>query len=113
VLRLFSDAHAGRSGPVHIAGRQLTLRLSPRFCRDADRHDQQRQDATRYLQCAERLGVSGTNRGLKAKGNEMRVFVASLIVLSVLYFWDNNYNDGKLLDGLESMRRDIFHNVFR
>jgi hypothetical protein len=71
------------------------------------------QDATRYLQCAERLGASGANRGLKAKGNEMRVFVTSLIVLSVLYFWDNNYNDSKLLDRLESMRRDIFHNMFR
>jgi len=43
----------------------------------------------------------------------MRVFVASLIVLSVLYFWDNNYNDGKLLDGLESMGRDVSHNMFR
>jgi len=29
----------------------------------------------------------------------MRIFVASLIVLSVLYFWDKDYNNGKLLDG--------------
>jgi hypothetical protein len=43
----------------------------------------------------------------------MRIFVASLIVLSVLYFWDNNYNDGKLLDGLESIGRGISHNMFR
>ena len=42
----------------------------------------------------------------------MRVFVASLIVLSVLYFWDKDYNNGKLLDGLDSMQRDIFHSMF-
>jgi hypothetical protein len=35
----------------------------------------------------------------------MRIFVASLIVLSVLYFWDNDYNNGRLLDGLDSTRR--------
>jgi hypothetical protein len=43
----------------------------------------------------------------------MRVFVASLIVLSVLYFWDKEYNNGRLWDGLDSMRRDIAHSVFR
>ena len=42
----------------------------------------------------------------------MRVFVASLVVLSVLYFWDQNYNNGKLLDGLDSMQRDISHSMF-
>jgi hypothetical protein len=42
----------------------------------------------------------------------MRTFVASLIVLSVLYFWDNNYNNGKLLDGLNGIRRDIAHSMF-
>jgi len=42
----------------------------------------------------------------------MRVFVASLIVASVLYFWDKDYNNGKLLDGLDSMRRSISHNMF-
>jgi len=42
----------------------------------------------------------------------MRDFVASLIVLSVLYFWDKGYNDGKLLDGLDSMRRAISHSMF-
>jgi hypothetical protein len=42
----------------------------------------------------------------------MRVFVASLIVVSVLYFWDKDYNNGKLLDGLDSMRRSISHNMF-
>jgi hypothetical protein len=42
----------------------------------------------------------------------MRSFVASLIVLSVLYFWDKDYNDGKLLAGLDSMRRAISHSMF-
>jgi len=42
----------------------------------------------------------------------MRIVVASLIVLVVLYFWDQNYNNGKLLDGLDSMRRSISHQVF-
>jgi hypothetical protein len=43
----------------------------------------------------------------------MRIFVASLIVLAVLYFWDTDYNNGKLLDGLDSMRRAISHSMFR
>jgi hypothetical protein len=42
----------------------------------------------------------------------MRVLVASLIVVTVLYFWHQNYNQGQLLDGLESMLRDISHSVF-
>jgi hypothetical protein len=42
----------------------------------------------------------------------MRVFVASLIALSVLYFWDKDYNNGKLLGGLDSMRQSISHNMF-
>jgi hypothetical protein len=45
--------------------------------------------------------------------NEMRIFVASLIVLAVLYFWDKDYNNSKLLDGLDSMRRAISHSMFR
>ena len=42
----------------------------------------------------------------------MRIFVASLIVLAVLFFWDKDYNNGKLLDGLDRMRRAIAHSVF-
>jgi hypothetical protein len=42
----------------------------------------------------------------------MRILVASLMVLAILYLWDKNYNNGKLLDGLDSMRRSIAHNVF-
>jgi len=43
----------------------------------------------------------------------MRSFVAALIVLAVLYFWDKEYNNGRLLDGLDSMRRSISHSMFR
>jgi hypothetical protein len=42
----------------------------------------------------------------------MRFFVAALIVLGVLYFWDRDYNNGKLLDGLDSMRQAISHSMF-
>jgi hypothetical protein len=42
----------------------------------------------------------------------MRVFVASLVVLSVLYFWDRDYNNGRLLDGLDSMRQSISRSMF-
>jgi hypothetical protein len=42
----------------------------------------------------------------------MRTLVASLIVLSALYFWDKNYNSGKLLDELNGMRRDIARGMF-
>jgi hypothetical protein len=42
----------------------------------------------------------------------MRAFIASLIVLSVLYFWDKDYNNGRLLDGLDSMRQAISHSMF-
>jgi hypothetical protein len=42
----------------------------------------------------------------------MRVLVASLIVVTVLYFWDQNYNQGQLLDGLVSMLRAISHSMF-
>jgi hypothetical protein len=43
----------------------------------------------------------------------MRIFVALLIVLSVLYFWDIEYNHGTLSDGLRSMGRSISHNIGR
>jgi hypothetical protein len=41
----------------------------------------------------------------------MRVIVASLIVLSVLFFWDQSYNNGTLSDGLRSMGRSIAHSM--
>jgi hypothetical protein len=37
----------------------------------------------------------------------MRTFMASLIVLSVVYFWDKDYNNG-----LEHMGQEISHNMF-
>jgi hypothetical protein len=42
----------------------------------------------------------------------MRFFVASLIVVAVLYFCDQEYNNGKLSDGLSSMGRAISHSMF-
>jgi hypothetical protein len=49
--------------------------------------------------------------GLKAKGKRDANLVASLIVLSVLYFCDKDYNGGRLFDELDSMRRAICQNV--
>jgi hypothetical protein len=37
----------------------------------------------------------------------MRILMASLAVLAVLYLWDKDYNNGKLLDGLGRMGQDI------
>jgi hypothetical protein len=37
--------------------------------------------------------------------------VALLIALSVLYFWDVEYNHGTLSDGLRSMGRSISRNI--
>jgi hypothetical protein len=42
----------------------------------------------------------------------MRILIVSLVVLAALYFWDKDYNNGKLLDGLESMGRSIAHHMF-
>jgi hypothetical protein len=38
---------------------------------------------------------------------EMRVLIATLIVLATVYFWDREYNYGRLFDGLDSMVRSI------
>jgi hypothetical protein len=43
----------------------------------------------------------------------MRIFVATLIVLAVVYFWDDQYNNGKLSDGLRSMGRSMSHSIGR
>jgi hypothetical protein len=58
------------------------------------------------------LACRSIGGGGRRRGNEMRVFVASLIVLSVLYFWNKDCNNGRLLDGLDSMRRSISHSMF-
>jgi hypothetical protein len=42
----------------------------------------------------------------------MRFFLASLIVLAVLYFCDAEYNNGSLSDGLLAMGRSISHSLF-
>ena len=63
-------------------------------------------------QAARAFVGSASDLWLKAKGNDMRVFVASLVVLSVLYFWDRGYNNGRLLDGLDSMRQSISRSMF-
>jgi hypothetical protein len=67
----------------------------------------------------QRKGVLNSRTGLlrlwprgRRRGSEMRIFVASILVLTVLYFWDKDYNNGKLVDGLEGMRRSIAHHVF-
>ncbi len=57
--------------------------------------------------------VSVRSIGAEGEGEmTIRILIASLIVLAVLYFWDKDYNNGRLLDGLDSMRRSIAHNVF-
>jgi len=42
----------------------------------------------------------------------MRLFIAALIVTTVMYFWDKDYNNGRLFDGLDSMRRSMAHSFF-
>jgi hypothetical protein len=41
----------------------------------------------------------------------MRFFLAILVALVVVYFYDAEYNYGKLFDGLQSMGRAIFHSM--
>jgi hypothetical protein len=41
----------------------------------------------------------------------MRFFVVALVVLAVLYFWDLNYNNSTLSDGVIRMERSIFHHM--
>jgi hypothetical protein len=41
----------------------------------------------------------------------MRVFVAFLVVLFAAYYWDAEYNYGKLSDGVRDMARDITHHM--
>jgi hypothetical protein len=40
------------------------------------------------------------------------MFVAFLIVLAVAYFWDANYNDGRLSDGVRSMVRSMSRSIW-
>ena len=59
-----------------------------------------------------RIGLLKLWPRVRRRESEMRIFVASIVVLTVLYFWDKDYNNGKLVDGLEGMRRSIAHHVF-
>jgi hypothetical protein len=43
--------------------------------------------------------------------NEMRIFLAILIALAVVYFCDAEYNQGNFVDGIQSMGRAISHSV--
>jgi hypothetical protein len=42
----------------------------------------------------------------------MRIFVPALIVVAVLYFWDKECHNGRLLDGFGSMWRSISTTYF-
>jgi hypothetical protein len=44
-------------------------------------------------------------------GQKMRMFGAFLIFIAVTYFWDAEYNNGRLADGVRSMGRSIVHNM--
>jgi hypothetical protein len=48
------------------------------------------------------------NRDLEVS---MRMFVAFVIVLGIVYLWDAEYNYGKLADGIFSMGRAIGHSM--
>ena len=45
------------------------------------------------------------------KGGEMRIFVALLIVLAALCYWDVNCNNGTLSDSVIRMERSMFHHM--
>jgi hypothetical protein len=44
-------------------------------------------------------------------GKAMRLVVAGLIVVAIVYYWDVEYNHGILADGLASMLRSISHSM--
>jgi hypothetical protein len=41
----------------------------------------------------------------------MRIFLAILVALAVVYFCDAEYNQGKLFDGVQSMGRAMSHSM--
>jgi hypothetical protein len=41
----------------------------------------------------------------------MRIFIAFLIFIAVTYFWDAEYNNGRLADGVRSMGRSMLHSI--
>jgi hypothetical protein len=42
-----------------------------------------------------------------------RIFTAFLICIAITYFWDAEYNNGRLADGARSMGRSIVHSMAR
>lgn len=43
----------------------------------------------------------------------MRMIVAFLVAVSLVYVWDAEYNNGRLADGVVGMGRSITHNMGR
>jgi len=43
----------------------------------------------------------------------MKMFMAVLAAIAIAYFWDTQYNNGRLTDGLVSMGRSISHSMLR
>ena len=41
----------------------------------------------------------------------MRIFIAFLIFIVVTYFWEAEYNNGRLADGVRSMGRSMLHSI--
>jgi hypothetical protein len=70
--------------------------------------DHSRRPPKSIIKKAKRLGLSMRRI---AKGYEMRIFAALLIVLAVLYFWDVNYNRGALSDGVIHMGQSMLHHL--
>jgi hypothetical protein len=41
----------------------------------------------------------------------MKMFMAFLVALAIAYFWDAQYNNGRLTDGLVSMGQSMSHHM--
>jgi hypothetical protein len=70
-------------------------------------------DGSEACRGIDRTGEILIGAGAEATENEMRLLVASLIAVLVIYFWDADYNNGQLRDGLKSMVQSIEHSVGR
>jgi hypothetical protein len=61
-----------------------------------------------YLSPAQRT----PNKRVRSR-TQMRIFVALLIALAILYFWDVNYNNGTLSDGVIRLTGSMLHHSGR
>ena len=43
----------------------------------------------------------------------MKMFMAFLVAIAIAYFWDAQYNNGRLADGLVSMGQSMSHSMLR